>query len=57
MYTPDGYTVIYADETEKAYKILHPTGGVSEPNCYINERGLGIKNGIIHDVSTLLRKT
>ncbi len=57
MYTPDGYTVIYTDGSNQNYQILHPTGGVSEPGCYINEKGLGVKNDIIHNVPTLLRRT
>ena len=57
MHTPDGFTVVYADEQGQRYKILHPTGGISEPNSYINEKGLGMKDGIIHSVPTLLRRT
>jgi hypothetical protein len=57
MYTPDGYTVIYDTKNSKNYKILHPNGGVSEPNCFINEKGLGIKNGVIQNIPTLLRRT
>jgi hypothetical protein len=56
MHTPDGFTVVYTGHEGEKYKILHPTGGISEPNSYINERGLGMKNGIIHSVPSLLRR-
>ncbi len=56
MHTIDGYTVVYSDKKGQNYKILHPTGGISEPNCYINEKGLGIKDGIIQSIPTLLRR-
>lgn len=56
MYTPSGYTVISGQQAGNTYKILHPTGGISVPNSYINERGFGLKNNIIHSVPTLLRR-
>ena len=57
VYTPDGYSIVYDSQENAKYKILHPTGGVSEPNSYINEKGLGMKDGVIHSVPTLQRRT
>lgn len=31
MYTPNGYTVIYDNDSGNSYKILQPTGGISTP--------------------------
>ena len=56
MYTPNGYTVIYDNDSGNSYKILQPTGGISTPNGYINEKGLGLKDNIIHSVPTLIRR-
>ena len=56
MYTPSGYTIIYDGESNNSYKILHPTGGISTPNGYINERGQGLRKNIIHSVPTLMRR-
>jgi len=36
--------------------MLHPSGGISTPIGYINEKGLGMKNNIIHNVPTLVRR-